>query len=72
MTERSPEDEAAIEATKAPLLEHLVELRKRLIHSVVAFVLCFILCFLFAKNIYAFLTEPLELALKGHPNDHLI
>lgn len=72
MTERSPEDEAAIEATKAPLLEHLIELRKRLIHSVVAFVLCFILCFLFAKNIYAFLTEPLALALKGQPNDHLI
>ncbi|MDE3117112.1 MAG: twin-arginine translocase subunit TatC, partial [Pseudomonadota bacterium] len=55
-----------------PLLDHLVELRKRLIHSVVAFVLCFILCFLFAKNIYAFLTEPLALALKGQPNDHLI
>ncbi len=72
MTERSPEDEAAIDATKAPLLDHLVELRKRLIHSVVAFVLCFILCFLFAKNIYAFLTEPLALALKGQPNDHLI
>lgn len=68
----SPEDEAEIEATKAPLLEHLVELRKRLIWSLLSFVGAFLLCFLFAKNIYAFLTAPLAHALAGQPNHHLI
>jgi sec-independent protein translocase protein TatC len=72
MNVRSPEDEAEIESSKAPLLEHLIELRKRLIWSIVTFVICFILCFAFAKQIYAFLTEPLAGALAGKPNDHLI
>ncbi|HEY1706847.1 MAG TPA: twin-arginine translocase subunit TatC [Rhizomicrobium sp.] len=72
MSTRSAEDEAAIEATKAPLLDHLIELRRRLIWSIVAFVLCFVMCFFFAKYIYAFLTLPLAHALKGQPNDHLI
>lgn len=72
MTTVSPEDEAAIEATKAPLLEHLVELRKRLIWSVLSFILAFALCFVFAKQIYAFLAEPLAHALAGQPNAHMI
>ena len=66
------DDEDAIEATKAPLLDHLIELRKRLIWSIAAFVLCFLVCFFFAKYIYAFLTLPLAHALAGHANDHLI
>ena len=72
MSERTADDEAAIEATKAPLLDHLIELRKRLIYSAIAFVLCFIVCFAFAKEIYAFLTQPLADALAGQKNDHLI
>jgi len=72
MNKPSPEDEAAIEATKAPLLEHLVELRKRLIISILTFVVCFFICFFFANPIYGFLTRPLAQALKGQPNDHLI
>jgi sec-independent protein translocase protein TatC len=72
VTALSPEDEAAIEATKAPLMEHLVELRKRLIWSIVSFLAAFFLCFIFAKDIYAFLTAPLAHALAGQPNHHLI
>ena len=72
MTAPTPDDEAAMDATRAPLLDHLVELRKRLIWSIAAFVICFIISFAFAKHIYAFLTEPLAAALKGQPNDHLI
>lgn len=72
MSAVSPEDEAAVEATKAPLLEHLVELRKRLIWSLLSFVGAFLICFYFAKDIYAFLTEPLAHALAGQPNHHLI
>jgi sec-independent protein translocase protein TatC len=68
----SPDDEAEIESTKAPLLEHLVELRKRIIYSLIAFAVAFAICFTFAKPLYAFLTEPLAHALAGHPNRHLI
>ena len=47
-----------IEATKAPLMEHLIELRTRLIKALVAFFLMFALCFLFAKQIYNVLVWP--------------
>jgi sec-independent protein translocase protein TatC len=72
VTKPTADDEAAIEATKAPLMEHLIELRKRLVYSMLAFALSFLICFVFAKPIYAFLTEPLAHALKGQPNAHLI
>lgn len=44
---------------KMPLLEHLVELRRRLLYSGVAFVLAFILCFSFAQHMFNFLAAPL-------------
>jgi len=47
-----------IEASKAPLMDHLVELRSRLIKAVVAFFITFIICFLFAKQIYNVLMWP--------------
>ena len=47
-----------IEATKAPLMEHLIELRSRLIKALVAFALMFGLCFVFAKDIYNVLVWP--------------
>jgi sec-independent protein translocase protein TatC len=71
MTKPTDDDEAAIDATKAPLMDHLIELRRRLIWSILAFGVCFVLCFFEAKPIYAFLTQPLAAALHG-PNRHLI
>jgi sec-independent protein translocase protein TatC len=47
-----------IEATKAPLIEHLIELRSRLIKSAITFVVCLIACFFFAKVIFNILTTP--------------
>jgi sec-independent protein translocase protein TatC len=47
-----------IEATKAPLIEHLIELRGRLIKALLAFFLTFIVCFFFAKHIYNILVWP--------------
>jgi len=47
-----------IEATKAPLIEHLIELRARLIKAAIAFVIALIACFFFAKQIYNILTFP--------------
>ena len=54
----SAEDEKEIEASKAPLMEHLIELRSRLIKAMIAFFLAFILCFAFAKQIYNVLVWP--------------
>jgi sec-independent protein translocase protein TatC len=52
------DEEKAIEATKAPLMEHLIELRVRLIKALVAFALAFVVCFFFAKQIFNVLTWP--------------
>jgi sec-independent protein translocase protein TatC len=55
-------DEENIEATKAPLMEHLVELRRRLMWALLAVFLAFIVCFWFAKPIYNLLLWPYRLA----------
>ncbi len=47
-----------IEATKAPLMDHLIELRSRLIKALLAFGVAFIVCFVFAKQIYNVLVWP--------------
>jgi sec-independent protein translocase protein TatC len=47
-----------IEATKAPLMDHLIELRSRLIKALIAFGIAFVGCFFFAKTIYNILTWP--------------
>ncbi len=58
MTDDLTPEEAEIEASRAPLLEHLVELRSRLIICVVALFVGFGVCFAFADQIYTFLLEP--------------
>jgi len=60
MSSRSAEDEAAIEATKAPLLDHLIELRRRLIVCAAALVVGFLACFYFSRDIYIALLHPFE------------
>jgi sec-independent protein translocase protein TatC len=47
-----------IEATKAPLMEHLIELRARLIRALIAFAVTCVVCFFFAKQIFNVLTWP--------------
>ena len=47
-----------IDATKAPLMDHLIELRARLIRSLYAFFAAFLVCFYFSRTIYNILTEP--------------
>src|SRR5262249_59828277 len=44
---------------KMPLLEHLVELRRRLLYSAVGFILAFLFCFYFAQDMFNFLAMPL-------------
>ena len=59
----------AVDAHKMPLLDHLIELRSRLLKSVVALVLAFLVCFFFAEHIYGFLTEPLAEILRERRED---
>jgi sec-independent protein translocase protein TatC len=47
-----------IEATKAPLMEHLVELRARLIKALIAFFAMFGICFFFSSQIFNVLVWP--------------
>jgi sec-independent protein translocase protein TatC len=55
-------DEHEIEASRAPLMDHLIELRSRLVVCVAAFVLGFIGCFIVADPIYVFLVQPFAVA----------
>lgn len=54
-----------LDDTKAPLLEHLIELRRRLLWSFAALGAAFALCFYFARPIFAFLVQPLLRAGQG-------
>jgi len=58
----SAPDESEIEASRAPLLDHLVELRQRLITSVTAIFAGFLVCFYFAEPLFKFLLRPFSIA----------
>lgn len=64
----STQDE--IEDSSAPLLEHLTELRSRLIYSVMAFLVGMIICFAFGSMLLDFLLGPIERTMRdlGNPN----
>jgi sec-independent protein translocase protein TatC len=55
---RTEDDEKEIEASKAPLISHLIELRSRLIKALAALFIAAIVCFFFAKPIYNILVWP--------------
>lgn len=63
-----------IQDSSAPLIEHLAELRQRLIYSVLAFIVGMIICFTIWNPIFDFLTHPLcsALAVRGHSDCGLI
>lgn len=54
-----------IDDSRAPLLDHLIELRRRLLYCLAAIVLAFCVCFYFAEPIFGFLVRPLLLAGQG-------
>jgi sec-independent protein translocase protein TatC len=51
-----------IEASKAPLIDHLIELRQRLMRAIVAIFIAFVICFYFADEIFNILIVPYEQA----------
>jgi len=68
-TDTSKED---IDSTEAPLLEHLVELRTRLIRACAGFIVAFIGCFLVATPIFNFLLWPYRWAVGNDQHLRLI
>ncbi|MBQ0823121.1 twin-arginine translocase subunit TatC [Microvirga terrae] len=70
MTTAVEEDE--VEASRAPLIEHLTELRSRLIKALAAFVVMFFVCFAAAKYIYNALVWPYVLAVGSPERAHLV
>ncbi|NWH08834.1 MAG: twin-arginine translocase subunit TatC [Alphaproteobacteria bacterium] len=65
-------DEEEIEATKAPLMDHLMELRTRLLWTLVAFAVAFVGCYVFAEPIYGMLVHPLDAAFAGQEGRRMI
>lgn len=67
-------DADEIEASRAPLLDHLLELRKRIIIAVIAIAVGAVVSFVFAKPLYQFLVVPFERAahsVHGMDNEQL-
>ncbi len=62
-----------IEDSSAPLIEHLTELRQRLIYSVMAFLVAMVLCFTVGGSILEFLLVPIENTMRalGDPNPEM-
>ncbi|MBX3567251.1 MAG: twin-arginine translocase subunit TatC [Rhizobiaceae bacterium] len=60
MTSKDKDD---IEASSAPLIEHLIELRKRLMWSLGGFFIAFLVCFFFAKQLFNLLVQPFKWAV---------
>lgn len=54
-----------LDASKAPLLDHLIELRRRLLWSFAALAAAFVVCLYFARPIFGFLVQPLLRAGEG-------
>lgn len=72
MSETSRAGQDDIDASKAPLIEHLIELRTRLIYAVLAFLAMTILCFTVSKHIYNILVWPYIWAAGGPEKAPLI
>ena len=59
-----------VEQSSAPLIEHLIELRKRLMWSIGAFFLAFLVCFAYAQPLFNILVQPFKWAVQWAGVDH--
>jgi sec-independent protein translocase protein TatC len=66
-TERSPVEEDELDKSKAPLLDHLIELRRRLLWCVLVLAVAFGVCLWQARPIFGFLAQPLVKAMETMP-----
>ncbi|WEJ60281.1 twin-arginine translocase subunit TatC [Devosia sp. FJ2-5-3] len=68
ITDKSKDVEDELAGSEAPLLEHLIELRKRLIRCAIAIVVLMVVCFLLAGNIFDILLNPYR-SIYADPGD---
>lgn len=61
-----------LDEAKMPLLEHLVELRQRLLYSFIGMIVAFFLCYAVAGDIYNFLVRPLAEVTEGQAGRRMI
>jgi len=61
-----------IDDKKMPLMEHLIELRQRLLYSIVAFFVAFIVAYQFHQPIFNFLVQPLNHVFEGQAGRRMI
>jgi sec-independent protein translocase protein TatC len=61
-----------LEESKQPLLQHLIELRRRLIKSLLVISILFVISYIFANTIYNFLVQPYASAVEGEEGRRLI
>jgi sec-independent protein translocase protein TatC len=66
------EEEGEVESHKMPLIEHLIELRRRLLHSIIALTVAFAASYFVAEDIYDFLVRPLADLMEGQEGRRLI
>lgn len=69
---KGPSARDEVEASRAPLMDHLIELRTRLLWSLLGFVVCFLGCYAVSHHIYAFLAAPLAHAFEGQEGRRMI
>ena len=64
--------DAELEAGRMPLIDHLIELRNRLMWSAAAIIVAFLVCYQFKVQIYRFLAHPLAEIFAGEPDRKMI
>ena len=65
-------DNENLDDSKQPLLQHLVELRGRLVNSLILISVMFVVAYIFADTIYNFLVQPYADAVRGEEGRRLI
>jgi sec-independent protein translocase protein TatC len=68
----SDDRDAELEEGRMPLLDHLIELRNRLMWSIGAIMVAFLICYQFKVRIFGFLVHPLAVIFEGQTGRHLI
>lgn len=61
-----------LDQNQMPLIDHLIELRTRLVYSVAGFLVAFVVCYIYSQQIFAFLVQPLANILVHDPGHRLI
>lgn len=65
-------DESRIESSRAPLVAHLIEFRKRVFYSIFALLIGGVIAYMYADKVFGFLVAPLADSFESGSNRHMI